>query len=153
MRTPVILVCAATAALYFFIPFINAELLELFAREDQLVEWTGALAYLGASTMALLAFVASAGQPNRFFGLATKRNFFMLLLAVLFFFAFGEEISWGQRIFGWVTPREYGKLNLQGETNLHNLWLFHVTVWDGNLKSSLQHLLHTNRLISMFWMA
>jgi hypothetical protein len=60
MRTPALLICAATAALYFFIPLMNAELIGLIAREDQLVEWTGALAYLGASIVALLAFVASA---------------------------------------------------------------------------------------------
>lgn len=33
----------------------------------------------------------------------------------------GEEISWGQRIFGWSTPEGWEKVNLQQETNLHNL--------------------------------
>ncbi len=33
----------------------------------------------------------------------------------------GEEISWGQRIFGWRTPAGWASLNLQQETNLHNL--------------------------------
>lgn len=31
-----------------------------------------------------------------------------------------EEISYGQRIFGWRTPAELSVENLQGETNLHN---------------------------------
>lgn len=33
----------------------------------------------------------------------------------------GEEISWGQQWFGWKTPGEFAKLNIQQETNLHNL--------------------------------
>jgi len=32
-----------------------------------------------------------------------------------------EEISWGQRIFGWETPEFMQEANYQGETNLHNL--------------------------------
>lgn len=33
----------------------------------------------------------------------------------------GEEISWGQQWFGWMTPRGFAQINIQGETNLHNL--------------------------------
>ncbi|MDJ0656919.1 MAG: hypothetical protein QNJ40_22350 [Xanthomonadales bacterium] len=37
----------------------------------------------------------------------------------------GEEISWGQHLFGWDTPAPLAGLNDQGETNLHNMssWL------------------------------
>ena len=37
----------------------------------------------------------------------------------------GEEISWGQWIFGWETPAALEAVNDQGETNLHNIssWL------------------------------
>ncbi|MEM7224996.1 MAG: hypothetical protein AAF495_18605 [Pseudomonadota bacterium] len=37
----------------------------------------------------------------------------------------GEEASWGQHYFGWVTPESWQALNDQGETNLHNTssWL------------------------------
>jgi len=43
-----------------------------------------------------------------------------------------EEISWGQRIFGWETPVAWKKLNLQNETNIHNLFnpylsIFYIT--------------------------
>ncbi len=37
------------------------------------------------------------------------------------FLFLGEEISWGQHYFRWVTPEEFKQLNSQGETNLHNL--------------------------------
>ena len=33
----------------------------------------------------------------------------------------GEELSWGQWIFGWETPEDLAEINLQDETNLHNL--------------------------------
>ena len=36
-------------------------------------------------------------------------------------FIAGEEISWGQRIFGWATPPELETVNNQGESNLHNV--------------------------------
>ncbi len=42
-------------------------------------------------------------------------------MAGLAFWACGEELSWGQRIFGWSTPSGWARLNVQQETNLHNL--------------------------------
>ena len=40
----------------------------------------------------------------------------------------GEEISWGQHLFGWETPDAWKALNDQDETNLHNTsgWLDQV---------------------------
>ena len=37
----------------------------------------------------------------------------------------GEEISWGQHVFHWMTPEEWAAINDQAETNLHNTsaWL------------------------------
>jgi len=33
----------------------------------------------------------------------------------------GEELSWGQHLFGWATPESLLAINDQGETNLHNI--------------------------------
>lgn len=33
----------------------------------------------------------------------------------------GEEISWGQRLFGFPTPAQLQEINYQGEANLHNI--------------------------------
>lgn len=33
----------------------------------------------------------------------------------------GEELSWGQHLFGWQTPEWLQSLNDQNETNLHNI--------------------------------
>lgn len=40
-------------------------------------------------------------------------------------YIFGEEISWGQHLFGWATPEFWTHVNDQSETNLHNTssWL------------------------------
>ncbi len=45
-----------------------------------------------------------------------------LLVCVGLFFLIGEEISWGQRIFGWATPEAFQTANKQDETNLHNIY-------------------------------
>jgi hypothetical protein len=44
-----------------------------------------------------------------------------LLLNIGIFFLIGEEVSWGQRIFGWETPESMMAMNKQKETNLHNI--------------------------------
>ena len=51
-------------------------------------------------------------------------RYFFLILAFIFFFGFGEEISWGQRIFNFDTPEFIAKSNTQKEFTIHNLELF-----------------------------
>lgn len=43
------------------------------------------------------------------------------LLALGIVFLIGEEISWGQRIFGWETSETLKAINKQQETNIHNI--------------------------------
>jgi hypothetical protein len=52
------------------------------------------------------------------------RVFFTLGVVASLYIAL-EEISYGQRIFGWVTPQAWDVVNDQQETNLHNTssWL------------------------------
>lgn len=45
----------------------------------------------------------------------------LVFYGVLFFFAAGEEISWGQRVFGVESGDFFLENNQQAETNLHNL--------------------------------
>lgn len=47
---------------------------------------------------------------------------------LLFFFGAGEEISWGQRVFGIETPEWMNEHNKQGETNLHNLEFGEISI-------------------------
>jgi len=45
----------------------------------------------------------------------------ILLMALIFIFGAGEEISWGQRIFNVESSEYFLENNAQGETNLHNM--------------------------------
>jgi hypothetical protein len=44
-----------------------------------------------------------------------------LIIALGTFFVAGEEIAWGQHIFGWSTPEALEAVNVQQETTLHNI--------------------------------
>ncbi len=48
--------------------------------------------------------------------------FVILLLSIAFIYIYGEEISWGQRIFNWETNDFMKKYNYQKETNSHNFF-------------------------------
>lgn len=86
-----------------------------FAAEDGLVEYaTAVFLFLASLVLMKRAFVLTGRQQS----LLVILTFFY---ALLFFFAAGEEISWGQRIFGWETGETFQEINKQGETNLHNL--------------------------------
>lgn len=50
------------------------------------------------------------------------RTFPLALLTLFFFVAAGEELSWGQRFFGYQTPATIEYYNVQNEANLHNLF-------------------------------
>ncbi len=41
--------------------------------------------------------------------------------ALLMFVFFGEELSWGQRIFSYSTPESLAEINVQNEFNIHNI--------------------------------
>lgn len=65
-----------------------------------------------------------------FFAMTARRYFkqrnwlggiLSVLICLVLFVMAGEELSWGQRIFGWATPEAISKVNAQNETNLHNM--------------------------------
>jgi len=56
-----------------------------------------------------------------------RNNYFYLILGFLFLFGAAEEISWGQRIFGWPTPEFLKHNNIQGEITFHNLAILRRT--------------------------
>ena len=84
--------------------------------EDHGVEWLTAAGFATASLITALAFRfrARMGRWSRFY---------LAGLALFFFVCFGEEISWGQRIFGFATPDAITAVNEQHEFNAHNLHL------------------------------
>ncbi|MGH7324229.1 MAG: hypothetical protein ACREJ9_06230 [Candidatus Rokuibacteriota bacterium] len=80
--------------------------------EDGLLE---NLTVLGFVVAAVLFAAAWRRRPAG----ATGRIFLAIAAASLLVAM--EEVSWGQRIFGWSTPAEVVAVNVQSETNLHNL--------------------------------
>ncbi len=86
-----------------------------FAIEDGPVEWGTAICLL-LSSLVLARNALSLLGKGRLWA-AALTGFY----AFLFFFASGEEISWGQRIFGWESGAFFNAANAQHQTNLHNL--------------------------------
>ena len=70
----------------------------------------------------------------------------------MFFIAFGEEISWGQRIFGIETPEYMRTANVQEELNIHNLELFYGDCRSGKIGKNCQSstLFSPIRLFALF---
>jgi competence protein ComGC len=95
--------------------YTNVAQFESYVQEDGIVEW---LTVLGL----VLGCIVSI---RRFFVLRKRRSAWFLIvtigLALMLFFAAGEEISWGQRIFHIKSSEFFKERNSQGETNLHNL--------------------------------
>ncbi len=86
-----------------------------FGVEDGPIEYGTAIGlFLSAMVLAWMA-VKTARSGG------TGRSLWLVLYAVAFLFGAGEEISWGQRIFGWQTTEFFLEHNRQMETNLHNL--------------------------------
>src|SRR5262245_52630952 len=83
--------------------------------EDSLLEWPQFACLVGASRLFGYLGLRFVREGQRAMGLI------YLLLALGAFFVAGEEISWGQRIFGWGTPEALDEINHQGETNVHNI--------------------------------
>ena len=99
----------------FFIARKGQEAFMEYLKEDGLVENLTALFLLAASGTAVFRCFRAPLGHSRYYYVTWG------LIAFLFFFAFGEEISWGQRIFNIGTSAYFENNNLQHETNLHNL--------------------------------
>jgi hypothetical protein len=96
----------------FLLFHASLPLFQVYIAEDGYIE------YLTAFFLLLTAFTCL----NKGLTIESKiSTAFFCLLAILFFFGFGEEISWGQRLFGFETPEEIKLANTQQEFNLHNL--------------------------------
>jgi hypothetical protein len=102
------------SVIYLFPNDVFAEL----SKEDHLIE------YLQVFMLLLGAFWA--GRCAYLF--YKSRNFIhctiFFLSAVGLFFIAGDEISWGQRIFGVETPESFKAINTQEEITVHNLESF-----------------------------
>jgi hypothetical protein len=83
--------------------------------EDHLVEWLQIVALV-------VAFGAYALLARHHWKAQRRVTAALSVLAMIAIVAVtGEELSWGQRVFGWATPAVIEAINAQGESNIHNI--------------------------------
>ncbi|MBX9853013.1 MAG: hypothetical protein K2X86_14820 [Cytophagaceae bacterium] len=95
--------------------YINKSLFQTYTEEDGFIEW---LTVIGLLFGAGLSFYRAA-KLHKVRGFLF--SLFTLSLGLLMIIAAGEEISWGQRIFGAESGDFFKEYNAQNETNFHNL--------------------------------
>ena len=83
--------------------------------EDRLLEWLQFFGFAAASVLAALCAVRLRARGRGWLALA------YLVFAIGCFGIAGEEIAWGQRIFGFGTPEALEKINEQEEVTVHNI--------------------------------
>ena len=122
---------------YMMFVALDASTVVYLVQEDGIVEWIGALGFLVASAIFLFLFFRVDSAQDLFL-FRTRRNIFFLALGVFFFVGFAEEISWGQRLFGFETPQFISQINIQNEFNIHNILTY-------------DYVISMDRLFSIFW--
>ena len=108
------------AIVFLVIQLIAPQFAALLVRKESWPFFRNAIFIKSACQLvAAIAFIKVARhyfrQRQR---LATILAIAMVLLLGLMI---GEELSWGQRIFGWGTPSFLAEINSQSEINLHNI--------------------------------
>ncbi|MBI5596771.1 MAG: hypothetical protein HY928_11830 [Elusimicrobia bacterium] len=101
----------ALAAAFLALMVLAPHRLERLAVEDGPVEWLTVGACLAAG--AAFAFRAVAAKGPARLGAA--------LAAAFCIFVAGEEVSWGQRLLGFMPPEVFLRENVQQESSLHNI--------------------------------
>ena len=117
-----------------FLFYYSSSVYNLFVEEDGIIEYSTAVLLLSVS----IYFINKLLKKSK---VISSKNIGIILFSIIFFFGFGEEISWGQRIFNIETPLFFSENNLQSETNIHNLMI-------GGVK--LNKLIFTNVLFFIF---
>ena len=121
------IMCVAFALL-----LLPGKTVDWYVQEDGPVEWTGAIGLFVGSALFLASFIVARRRGAVEVGLSRFGVWMLLLMSGGLFFAGGEEISWGQRIFGYGEPGLANSVNAQHELNLHNLNIFQGGAIDGD---------------------
>ena len=80
-----------------------------------LIELATPLISLAGAVVGIKLMRKAAALPTR------RLRLWMLLMTLSCIYFAGEELSWGQHLFGWGTPEHLEAVNDQEETNLHNI--------------------------------
>ena len=134
----VLVLLLAPPMAFYMIMLLGSDSIAALTREDGYVETFGALCFLVTAVAFLMSFRA-------------RHNVFYLLFGLLFLFGFLEEISYGQRLFGFATPSFFLQHNVQQEFNIHNLEWLHGGEEAGASTGYADKALNMDRLFSAFW--
>ncbi len=89
---------------------------KLLQQENQLIEWSTFLALFFGSLLSLYLAVKTKKR-----GAIPFITIFFAIAAFGLMIVSMEEIAWGQKIFGFCTPKAMAGVNAQGELTLHNI--------------------------------
>ena len=96
------------------------ETVNWLTQEDGPFEYVGALGLLVTAGLFLAGYLRLRRvDPEGRTGIWKRRS--LAVLALVFLFGAGEEVSWGQRLLGIATPEGLAGNNVQNEINVHNL--------------------------------
>jgi hypothetical protein len=99
--------------IFVLLYFIRQEIYHLVIQEDHFVEWLTFFMLLASGLVSMLL----ALRIKHKYGY--QHGFFIFFSGFSVLAGF-EEISWGQRIFGWETRGIFAEYSDQQEINLHN---------------------------------
>ncbi len=102
--------------------FIGISWFDWLRSEDGPLEWIQFIEYLISSLFALMIFFKQKKKKE-------INSIIWLIISLFCFVIAGEEISWGERLTGFGI-NSISSLNVQGETNFHNLPFFHNYLLD-----------------------
>jgi hypothetical protein len=102
--------------------FIGISWFDWLRSEDGPLEWIQFIEYASSSLFAFMIFLKKRNKKE-------INSIIWIFLACILFLIAGEEISWGERLTG-IGITSISNLNVQGETNFHNLPFFHNYLLD-----------------------
>lgn len=108
------LIAALFMILSYSVLFLDKRVVIHLGKEDGFFECLDFIYCLASGLIFLTIFFKIKTMQKR-------NNYFFLILGLIFLFGAGEEISWGQRMFGWATPVLLRENNMQSEITFHNL--------------------------------
>ena len=114
------------------------------------VENAGAISFLLAGAVFLITAYRSSGFYRRYGVIHMENSLALLALGAFCLVCFGEDISWGQRLFDYSVPAWLEGLTRQGEWNLHILAWFHAKAAGGAEKLFWGRLIDTVGFLAIF---